>query len=271
MKRPVLILAAGSALVAAGVVAQSPPYHSSPERRVIVDKRDWGPWAGPFRAKLVPVLMQDFGERYLYAPANAALPPPARGEQRVVFMGDSITDQWNLARAFPGKPYINRGIGAQVTAQMLVRFEDDVVALHPSAVVLLAGTNDVSGMLQVETPRTIIANITAMADITDARGIRVALSSILPVNNYTDNAGHMLIDRPPATLRAINTGLRDLARRRGYAYVDYAGAMTDGHGLLQANLTSDGLHPNAAGYARMTPVATAAIAGMLRRAPRRRS
>ena len=270
MTRAALIGVTAAALAAAGVAAQSPTYHSSPERRDIVDRRDWGPWAGPFRAKLVPVLMQDFGERYLYAPANAALPPPARGERRIVFLGDSITDLWNLAKAFPGKPYINRGIGAQVTAQMLVRFEDDVVDLKPKAVVLLAGTNAVSGMLQVETPRTIIANITAMADIADGRGIRVVLSSILPVNDYTDNARHMLVDRPPATLRAINAGLRDLARRRGYAYIDYAGAMSDRRGLLEAGLTNDGLHPNAVGYARMTPIAAAAIARALRApAPRR--
>lgn len=85
-------------------------YRSSPERRVVVDK-DWGPWLGPFRAKLVPSLMQDFGERYIYAAANRALPPPKPGERRVVFLGDSITDRWNLAASFPGEPYVNRGIG----------------------------------------------------------------------------------------------------------------------------------------------------------------
>lgn len=250
-----------AALLAA---ADAPHYQSSPDRRTVVETRDWGPWAGPYRATLVPALMQDFGERYLYAAANAALPPPASGEQRVVFLGDSITDRWDLTRSFPGRPYVNRGIGSQVTAQMLVRFEADVVALKPAAVVILAGTNDVTGFLQVETPETILANVTAMADIADARGIRVVLSSILPVNDYTANARHVTKERPPATLRAINAALRDLATRRGYGYADYAATMTDTKGLLVADLTQDGLHPTAAGYARMAPVAAAAIARVLR-------
>ncbi|MEG3088909.1 GDSL-type esterase/lipase family protein [Sphingomonas sp. PB4P5] len=263
MKRWLLLLI-GAALIA----ADAPPYRSSPERRTVVETRDWGPWAGPFRAKLVPSLMQDFGERYIYAAANAALPAPTTREQRVVFFGDSITDMWDLAHSFPGKPYVNRGIGAQVSAQMLVRFEADVVALRPTAVIILAGTNDVSGMLQIETPETILANITAMADIADARGIRIVLSSLLPVNDYTDNARYMLKDRPPATLRTINTALRAFARRRGYGYADYAGAMTDAHGLLQAELTRDGLHPTSVGYDCMAPIASAAITQALRqRAP----
>lgn len=243
--------------------ADAPPYQSSPERHNVTETRDWGEWGNPFRAKLVPSLMRDFGERYLYAEANAKLPPPAPGEQRVVFMGDSITDMWDLAHAFPGRPYVNRGIGAQVTAQMLVRFEQDVVALRPAAVVILGGTNDVSGFLQVETPETILANITAMADIADARGIRVVLAALLPVNDYGVNRGYLTRERPPATLRAINEGLGDLARRRGYTFADYATPLTDARGLLAAGLSDDGLHPNAAGYARMAPVARAAIARAL--------
>ncbi|QNQ07622.1 GDSL-type esterase/lipase family protein [Sphingomonas alpina] len=265
MKRAALFL-----LTATLIAADAPPYQSSPARLAVVETRDWGPWGGPFRAKLVPALMRDFGERYIYAPANAALPPPTRGEHRVVFLGDSITDMWNLSSAFPGKPYINRGIGAQVTAQMLVRFETDVVALKPSAVIILAGTNDVSGFLQVETPATILANITAMADIADARGIRIILSSILPVNDYTDNARHVVKERPPETLRAINVALRDLARHRGYVYADYAAPLADKRGLLCAECTGDGLHPNSMGYTRMAPVAAAAITSALRSsAPRR--
>jgi len=113
---------AALALVAglASVQAAAQQYQSSPERRT-VEEKDWGQWLGPFRAKLVPSLMQDFGERYLYAPANAALPAPRPGEKRVVFLGDSITDRWNLTASFPGKPYVNRGIGSQVTAQMVLR------------------------------------------------------------------------------------------------------------------------------------------------------
>lgn len=257
--RVVRLLAAAGMLVAAG----PPPYQSSPPRRTATDTRDWGPWAGPFREGLVPVLMQDFGERYIYAAANAALPSPAAGERRVVFLGDSITDGWNLAAAFPGRPYVNRGIGAQVTAQMLLRFAADVIALRPAAVVILAGTNDVTGFLQVETPRSIVDNIAAMARLAEAHGIRVVLCAILPVNDYTPNAGHVVRERPPETLRAINTALRALAARRGYAYADYDAAMRDGRGLMTAAYTGDGLHPNAAGYARMAPVAARAIATAL--------
>ena len=264
MKQLALLIASAAMLVA----ADEPKYQSSPARRTVVETRDWGPWGGPFRAGLIPALMRDFGERYLYAEANAALPPPAKGERRVVFLGDSITDGWDLATAFPGQPYVNRGIGAQVTAQMLLRFEQDVVALKPAAVVILGGTNDVSGFMQVETPDTILANVTAMADIADARGIRVVLCSLLPVNDYGENRGYLTKERPPATLRAVNDRLRALAAARGYAFADYATAVVDARGLLTDAYTGDGLHPNAAGYARMAPVARAAIAETLARPAR---
>ncbi len=256
--------AAVAALAGLLLLAAAPaPYQSSPPRRVLVDTRDWGPWAGPFRQSLVPVLMQDFGERYIYAAANAALPPPRAGERRVVFLGDSITDRWDLAQSFPGRPYVNRGIGSQVTAQMLVRFQQDVVALRPAAVVILAGTNDVTGFLQVETPETIVANIAAMADIAQAHGIRVVLCTILPVNDYGDTARHVVRERPPATLRAINAELRRLAMAHGLGFADYDAVLRDSDGMLAAGLTGDGLHPVAAGYRRMTPIAARAIAGVL--------
>ncbi|WP_245656183.1 GDSL-type esterase/lipase family protein [Novosphingobium naphthalenivorans] len=255
MRQLALLLPAAALLMAAGAPAH---YQSSPERRTVADKRDWGPWAGPFRDKLVPSMMQDFGERYLYAPANAALPPPAKREKRVVFMGDSITDLWNLARYFPGKPYINRGIGSQVTAQMLVRFEQDVVALKPSAVVILGGVNDVSGFLQIESTGGIVSNIEAMADIADRHGIRVVLCSILPVTN-TPKADYVVKERKPAELREINAKLEALARARGYAFANYAPALAGSDGLMLADLTQDGVHPLPAGYARMAPIAEAAI------------
>ena len=235
-----------------------PHYQSSPERRTATEERDWGPWAGPFRDRLVPSLLLDFGERYLYAEANAALPPPATGEQRVVFIGDSITDMWNLAAAFPGKPYVNRGIGSQVTAQMLVRFEQDVVALRPSAVVILGGVNDVTGFLQLETPAGIVSNIEAMADIAERHGIAVVLCSILPVRN-TLSAGYIEAERKPEQLREVNARLRALAAERGYPYADYAAVLAGPDGRLRPDLTTDGVHPLAAGYALMAPVAQTAI------------
>jgi lysophospholipase L1-like esterase len=239
-----------------------PVYQSSPERRVVVE-RDWGQWLGPFRAKLVPSLMQDFGERYLYAAADRALGVPKPGEQRVVFLGDSITDRWDLPRSFPNSPYVNRGIGSQVTAQMILRFHQDVVALRPAAVVILAGINDVQGFLQQETPEQIEANWETMADLADRHGIKVVFGSILPVNNYTESARDVLKERDPATLRALNGWLRRFCRLRGYAYADYYSVLVDDKGLMQRNLTTDGVHPLRAGYARMAPIARAAIARAL--------
>jgi len=262
VKRLAVLLVGALVFAAAGASAQD-RYQSSPERRVVAEK-DWGPWLGPFRAKLVPSLMQDFGERYLYAPANAALPAPRPSEHRVVFIGDSITDLWELARFFPGKPYVNRGIGSQVTAQMLLRFHQDVVALKPSVVVILAGVNDVQGFLQQETAAQIETNYEAMADIADQHGIRIIFGSILPVNNYTDNAKSMLEDRNPDELRAINRWLAAFCRERGYQYADYYSALVDDRGLLRRDLTTDGIHPLAPGYARMAPIAAAAIAQALR-------
>lgn len=270
--------AAGAAVLAA-LLALAPPayagpaapvYQSSPERRTVVE-RDWGPWLGPFRARLVPSLMRDFGEQYLYAPANAVLGPPRPGEQRIVFIGDSITDRWDLAASFPGKPYVNRGIGSQVTAQMLLRFHADVVALHPSAVVILGGVNDVQGFLQEMTLPQIEANYEAMADIADAHGIRVVFGSVLPVSNYTEAARDVVKERDPAKLRALNAWLRAFCARRGYAYADYWPALADAGGLLARPYSDDGIHPLAAGYARMAAVAEEAIEAALKGRPHNRS
>jgi lysophospholipase L1-like esterase len=252
-------------LLAAGVpaLAAPPAYQSSPPRRTVAEK-DWGPYLGPFRASLVPSLMQDFGERYLYAAADRALPPPAPGEQRVVFLGDSITDRWDLAASFPDKPYVNRGIGSQVTAQMLLRFHQDVVALKPAVVVILAGINDVQGVLQQETAEQIETNYEAMADLADRHGIKPVFASILPVSDYSDASRNVIAERHPEELRAINAWLRQFCAQRGYVYVDYYAALVDGRGMMARGLSEDGVHPLDAGYARMAPVASAAIARALK-------
>jgi lysophospholipase L1-like esterase len=184
-------------------------------------------------------------------------------EQRVVFLGDSITDRWNLAASFPDKPYINRGIGSQVTAQMVLRFHQDVIALNPQAVVILAGINDVQGFLQQETPEQIEANWETMADLADAHHIAVVFGSLLPVNNYTEAARDVVKERKPDTLRALNAWLRAFCERRHYAYADYYAAMADPRGLMTAAYTTDGVHPLDAGYARMAPIAARAIAAAL--------
>ena len=164
-----------------------------------------------------------------------------------------------LFRSFPGKPYVNRGIGSQVTAQMVLRFHQDVIALHPSAVVILAGINDVQGFLQHETPEQIEANWEAMADLADAHGIAVVFGSLLPVNDYTDAARDVVKERHPDELRALNAWLRAFCARRHYAYADYYAALVDQKGLMTAAYTTDGVHPLDAGYARMAPIAARAI------------
>ncbi|MEO6966061.1 MAG: SGNH/GDSL hydrolase family protein [Acidobacteriaceae bacterium] len=206
--------------------------------------------------------LQDWANLGRYGAANAALPAPAPGETRVVFMGDSITDGWGRAHGvfFPGKPYINRGIGGQTTPQMLVRFWPDVIALQPKVVVILAGTNDIAGNTGPATPQMIKDNLMAMADLATANGIRVVLSSILPAADYPWRPG---ID-PKAEISALNSWMREYCAQKGYVYLDYYSAMVNSEQGLKANLAADGVvHPNAAGYAVMTPLAEKAIAEAL--------
>jgi lysophospholipase L1-like esterase len=238
-------------------------YQSSPPRRTVAE-HNWGQWLGPFRAQLVPSLMRDFGERYLYAKADEMLPAPSLGQRRIVFLGDSITDRWNLAVSFPGKSYINRGIGSQVTAQMVLRFHQDVIGLHPAAVVILAGVNDVQGFLQQDTAEDIEANYEAMADMADRHGIRPIFGSILPVSSYPPGASGVLAERHPAELRQLNAWLGRFCKLRGYQYADYYTVLVDGSGQMRRGLTDDGVHPLDAGYALMAPVAEAAIERALR-------
>lgn len=268
-----LIVMAGALAVAAAraeAPGAEPVYQSSPARRT-VPERDWGPWLGPFRAKLVPSLMQDFGERYLYAERNRRLGAPRAGERRVVFLGDSITDRWDLARSFPGKPYVNRGIGSQVTSQLVLRFHQDVVTLRPAAVVVLAGVNDVQGFLQQESDEQIEANWETLGDLADAHGIKMVFGALLPVNGDTAAARDVLRERDPGRLRALNAWLRAFCARRGYGYADYYAALVDARGLMRHDLTIDGIHPLRAGYALMAPVAGAEIRRVLGEKERRRS
>ena len=201
---------------------------------------------------------------------NKSVAPPAKSEQRVVFMGDSITDSWDNPSNgfFPGKPYVNRGISGQTTPQMLIRFRRDVIELKPKVVVILAGTNDIAGNTGPTTLEAIEDNLKSMAELANANGIRVVLASVLPVSDYEMRDSKPLIQtvrRPPAQILALNTWIRAFAKSRGHVYLDYFSAMVDIHGLLANDLSDDGLHPNAAGYAVMAPLAEAAIAATLKR------
>jgi lysophospholipase L1-like esterase len=196
-----------------------------------------------------------------YRQENAGLGPPARGENRVVFMGDSITEGWgSLNRAFPGRPYINRGISGQTTPQMVLRFRPDVIALRPKAVVILGGTNDIAGNTVPMTLAMTEDNLMSMVDLARANGIRVVLASVLPAYDFPWRPGL----QPAGKIAALNAWIRDYASRNHLVYLDYYSAMVDSRQGLRAELTSDGVHPNAAGYAVMAPLAEKAISQALR-------
>jgi lysophospholipase L1-like esterase len=201
----------------------------------------------------------DFAELGQYRAANARLPPPAAGESRVVFFGDSITEAWPLEHDFPGKPYVNRGISGQTTSQLLLRLRADVIDLGARAVVILAGTNDIAGNTGDITLEEIEENFESIAELARAHGVRVVFSSILPVHNYTPGSEENFEPRPTEKIVALNRWLEGYCRANGLVYLDYFSAMVDEHGLMQRKLADQGLHPNAAGYAVMAPLAARAI------------
>ena len=205
----------------------------------------------------------DWGNLQRYRQANADLRPAGPRENRVVFYGNSITEGWapRFAAMFPGKPYIGRGIGGQTTPQLLVRFRQDVVALKPKVVVILAGTNDIAGNTGPSTLEMIQNNLASMAEIARANGIKVVLSSVLPVYDYRWRPGL----EPAPKIVALNRWMRDYARRHGHVYLDYHTAMADAHQGMRSELSGDGVHPNEAGYRVMAPLAEGAIRTALRK------
>jgi lysophospholipase L1-like esterase len=199
-----------------------------------------------------------------YREANAKLAPPAKGERRVVFMGDSITDSWDDPRFggfFPGRPFVNRGISGQTTPQMLVRFRPDVLALGPEAVVILAGTNDIAGNTGLSTLEMIEDNFASMCEIARSNGIRVVLASVLPVSDYPWKRGL----EPAPKIIALNDWIRRYAEANGHVYLDFHTAMADERGGLSPELARDGVHPTESGYRLMAPLLDQAIARALRR------
>jgi lysophospholipase L1-like esterase len=207
-------------------------------------------------------LLPDWANLNRYRDADAKLQPPAPGEARVVFMGDSITDGWGHTPEtfFPGKPYFNRGISGQTTEQMLLRFRPDVIALHPAVVVIQGGSNDIAGKTGPKTLEEIEGNLMSMAELARANGIRVVLASHLPV---TDAIMPQTGRRPPEKIVALNEWIKDYSKTQSIVYVDYYSVLLDDKQMLRRDLTSDGLHPNAAGYAIMAPLAEKAIVAAL--------
>ena len=212
-------------------------------------------------------LRDDFGELNHYRDANATLKPPAIGENRVVFFGDSFTDRWKLEESFPGKPYINRGISGQTTPQMLVRFRQDVINLRPKAVVILAGTNDIAGNTGPMLLDDIEANYASMEELARANGVKVVFASVLPVHDYTPQSQDLFAQRSPEKILQLNRRLENHCASKSLIYLDYFDAMVDEKGMLKRELAEDGLHPNKAGYAIMAPLAQKAIEQALGNAP----
>jgi lysophospholipase L1-like esterase len=226
------------------------------------------PSAIPPQLRQAASLINDFGNTKRYAAENATVKPPAPGEDRVVLMGDSITDNLHNTQRFgpffPGKPYINRGIGGQVTGQMLLRFYPDVIALQPKAVVIFAGTNDIGGNIGPVPLETIENNLAAMSDMAAANGIKVIMASVTPVCDLPGKPP-MTPGRPPESIVTLNNWIRTYAANKGLVFLDYYSATVDSKGFFRAEMTEDGLHPTAKGYEVMNPLAEKAIAQALGR------
>ena len=194
-----------------------------------------------------------------YLEIDSRLGPPQPGRPRVVFLGDSITDSWRLNEYFPDRDFINRGISGQITSQMLGRMKTDVIDLHPSAVVILGGINDIARGVPVS---IIESNLTLIADLCDHHKIRVVLSTVLPVSSYhkDENPAYDVVSqRPPEQIRALNNWMQSFCVQRNYVFLDYYSETVDASGQLKADLGDDGLHPNSAGYRIMAPLALAAV------------
>ena len=207
-------------------------------------------------------LRTDWANFARYRDPNAQLQPPLSNENRVVFMGNSITEGWQqyFPTMFAGKPYINRGIGGQTTPQMLVRFRQDVIALKPKVVVILAGTNDIAGNTGPSTLEMIEDNLASMAELASANGIKVVMSSVLPVYDYPWKPGL----EPAPKIIALNKWMKAYADQHGAVYLDYHSAMSDERGGMRSELAHDGVPPNEAGYRIMAPLVNQAIDKALR-------
>ena len=196
----------------------------------------------------------DWANLGYYKKRNRELGLLGENEKRIVFMGDSITEEWgNLyPEFFSGKNYINRGIGGQTTPQMLIRFKPDAIDLKPDAIVILAGTNDIAGNTGPSTVRMITDNIFSMAELAKAHEIKVVLASILPVYQYS--WADDVID-PPSIVDSINRKIKEYVENQGLIYLDYYSSMVDDQKGLKLDYTGDGVHPNEAGYKVMSAIA----------------
>ncbi len=240
MRLPARILLVLITLAPLGLRAQTPPPAKPPAER--------------------PAWEREFAYLSKYREANARLAPPAAGEARVVFYGDSITEFWSTTgRFFPERSYLNRGISGQTTDQMLVRFRQDVIGLQPALVVILAGTNDLAENGGSTTLEAIENNLQSMAELAEAHGIRPIFCSVLPALDFPWRRGL----RPAPKIRLLNQWIAGYCATNHLGYINYYAAMVDPSGGLRSDLSADGVHPNAAGYAIMSPLAEKAIRAAL--------
>jgi lysophospholipase L1-like esterase len=275
MGRDIFFLSIGALLISSGAKGQLADEFNPPRANCCLLNS----------AKGLADQLQDWNQLGRYHQANEELKKLPAEPKRVVFMGDSITDFWRLDQYFPGKPYVNRGIGGQTTPQMLVRMYPDVIDLKPGAMIVLAGTNDVARNTGPMTAELIEENIMAMTELAQHHGIKVILCSVLPVSDYPflkqQSAGgpppaaagrgggpiprqKMTDGRPPADILKLNSWMKDYATRVNAIYVDYFSPLVDEKGWLKDGISDDGLHPNAEGYKSMAPIAAAAIEKALR-------
>lgn len=212
--------------------------------------------------KLNTLQAQDWANLSRYQEENETLGLPAKGEKRVVFMGNSITESWSEFSPgfFTENKYINRGISGQTTPQMLVRFRPDVVNLKPALVLILAGTNDIAGNTGPMTQQMIEDNIYSMVELAKQNKIRVIICSVLPAADYPWKTGL----NPAQKIAGLNQSLKKYAEQNRIYYLDYYSSMVDDKGGLQQEYTYDGVHPNEKGYEVMEKLAKEAIRKVLK-------
>lgn len=200
---------------------------------------------------------QDWANLKGYQNENAALTAPAKGENRVVFMGNSITQGWKETHPnfFSENPFIDRGISGQTTPQMLIRFRQDVIALQPKVVVVLAGTNDIAGNTGPSTLEMIMDNLSSMADVANANKIKVILCSVLPAYDYPWKKGM----EPNIKIPKLNKMIKAYCEKKGFYYLDFFSEMNDGNNGMITELTTDGVHCTAKGYDKMESMVKPAI------------
>src|SRR6202051_70958 len=195
--------------------------------------------------------LRDWPNLARYREADTQLGPAVKGESRIVFLGDSITDNWSLSDSFPERPYVNRGISGQTTPQILLRFRQDVIALKPKAVVILAGTNDIAENTGPITLEAIEDNLISMVELAQKNGIRVFLCSVLPAARYPWRPEIQPIEK----IQSLNRWMKEYASQAGVEFLDYYSAMVDQKSGLKQELAIDGVHPKRAGYAVMSQLA----------------